>query len=52
MDQNKDSPKPIRAECTLIVQHNGTKVIIRDSGVIFDITDADGVVDSFRKYIV
>lgn len=51
-DQNKTSKKPICAECTLIIQKNGVKLIIRDSGVIFDITDTDGDVDSFRKYIV
>ena len=51
-DKNKTSKKTICAECTLIIQKNGVKLIIRDSGVIFDITDTDGDVDSFRKYIV
>ena len=50
-DKNKDARKPILAECTLITQPDGIKLILRDSGVIFDLSDTDGFLDSFRRYI-
>ncbi|MDO5134024.1 MAG: hypothetical protein Q4D81_13755, partial [Eubacteriales bacterium] len=42
----------LRAECTLIVDPSGVRVILRDSGVIFDITDDDAIASSFRQYVV
>lgn len=51
-EKNKDSKKPIRAECTVIREDDGLRLIFRDSGVIFDITDADTAVDSFRQYVI
>ena len=52
MDRNKASKKAIKAECTVITQSDGVSLILRDSGEIFDITDTDSDVDSFRQYIV
>ena len=51
-DKNSESGKPLYAECTIISEDDGVRVILRDSGKIFDITDTDGDVDSFRQYIV
>ena len=51
-EKNADSQKPLRAECTIITEEDGVRVILRDSGVIFDITDTDARADSFRQYIV
>ena len=51
-ERNEGSKKPLRAECTIIRENEGVRVILRDSGVIFDITDTDGDIDSFRQYIV
>ena len=52
MDKNKNSRKPVRVECTIITLPDGVKLILRDSGVIFDLTDVDSKLDSFRQYIV
>lgn len=51
-DRNKDSKRPVNAECTLIVQPDGVRLIIRDSDVIFDITDTGAKADSFRQFVV
>ena len=51
-ERNADSKKPLRAECTIIREDDGVRLIVRDSGVIFDITDSDGDINTFRQYIV
>ena len=51
-ERNKDSKKPVNAECTLMVQPDGVRLIIRDSGVIFDITNEKAKADSYRQYVV
>lgn len=51
-ERNADAKKPLRAECTIILEDDGVRLILRDSGVIFDITDTDNDIDSFRQYIV
>lgn len=48
----KNPNKKIWAECTLIVIDDSVKVILRDSGVIFDLTDEDAAVSSIRQYVV
>ena len=48
-ERNKDSKKPVNAECTLMVQPDGVRLIIRDSGVIFDITNEKAKADSYRQ---
>lgn len=52
IDKNEGAKKPVHAECTIITEPKGVKLIIRDSGRLFDITDADIPVDSFRQYVV
>ena len=44
--------KNLRAECTIIVEPSGVRLIMRDSGIIFDITDEDALPDSFQQYVV
>ncbi len=51
-EKNAASGKPLYAECTVIDEDDGVRVILRDSGMIFDITDADAKVESFRRYVV
>ena len=51
-EKNAGAKNPLRAECTIISEPDGVRLILRDSGMIFDITDTDGNVDSFRQYIV
>jgi hypothetical protein len=51
-ERNKDSKKPVNAECTLMIQPDGVRLIVRDSGVIFDITDEKAKADSYRQYVV
>lgn len=43
--------KGLYAECTMIAEPDGVRMILRDSGVIFDITDEDAFPDSFRQYV-
>lgn len=40
------------ADFAVIAEDDGVRVILRDSGAIFDITDADAKVESFRRYVV
>ena len=49
LERNGD--KTIHAECTVKAEE-GIEMIMRDDGVIFDITDADSDITSFRSYIV
>ena len=35
-----------------MVEEEGVRLILRDSGKIFDITDTDTLPDSFREYVV
>ncbi len=47
----KNPGKKIYAECTVIIDDK-IHLIIRDSGVIFDITDADMPVKSLKSYVI
>lgn len=47
----KNKGKTVTCECTLITGDEIT-MILRDDGVIFDITDADAHVSSLRQYVV
>ncbi len=49
---NKDQKKIPDAECTIIMEDAGASLIIRDSGLVNDITDADEKLHSFRHYII
>ena len=51
--QEKNSGKgPLDAECTIMAEPAGVRVILRDSGRILDVTDTDAMTDSFRQYVV
>ncbi len=50
--QDKNAGRKLRAECTVMAEPDGVRIILRDSGVIFDITDGDALPDSFRQYVV
>ncbi len=52
LEKNTQAKQPIRAECTVMRESDGLRLIFRDSGVIFNITDADLKVDSLRQFIV
>lgn len=52
LEKNAGRKKPLYAECTLIIEPDGVRLILRDSGVIFNITDSDAKVQSFRQFIV
>ncbi len=47
----KNSPKKVYAECTVIIDDR-VHLILRDSGVIFDITDSDMSVTSLQVYVL
>lgn len=51
-DINRDGEELIRAECTVITTPDGMRLILRDSGRIFNLTDEENDIDSFRQYIV
>ena len=51
-EKNKTSEKELLAECNLILDKKRVRVILRDSGIIFDITDEDTRPDSFRQYLI
>ena len=51
-EKNTASKKEILAECTLILEERGVRLILRDLGKIFDITDEEARPDSFRQYLV
>ncbi len=42
----------VEAECSLLLLDDRIRMILRDTGASFDITDADMDVSSFRSYIV
>lgn len=62
--QEKNSGKNISTEVTFIIENPseqpnspklakpGVRLILRDSGIIFDITNVDSKLDSFRQYVV
>ena len=52
MEKNAPAKKPLLAECTLIFEKNGVRVILRDEGKTFTLTDTDAKVDSILQYIV
>ena len=44
--------KNLFAECTILSEPAVMRVILRDSGILFDVTDADTLPDSLRHYVV
>ena len=51
-DKNRSGQKRLAAELTIMLEETGVRVILRDSGVIFDITDEDARIGSFREYFI
>ena len=51
-EKNLSARKPVAAELTIMLEDTGTRVILRDSGVLFDITDQDMPVGNYRQYII
>ena len=49
--REKNGGKKILAECTVITGKE-IRVIFRDDGVLFDLTDADNKISSIRSYVV
>ena len=47
----KNPDKKILSECTIIIGDD-IQLIIRDNGIIFDITDTDCKISSIRSYVV
>ena len=47
----KNKKKQTMMECTVLIKEK-VQVIFRDDGEIFDVTDADGEVNSLRSYVV
>ena len=48
----KNKANAVLAECTLILEEKEVRLILRDTGQTFDLTDEDALPDSFRQYIV
>ena len=44
--------KKILDDCTLIVNEDSVQLIMRDNGVIFDVTDCDADITSLSQYVV
>ena len=44
--------KTLDAELMVILDDDGIRLILRDSGILFDITEDDSKVSSFRDYII
>lgn len=44
--------KDIRADCTIIADNSDARLIIRDSGRVFDVLEEDILPDSFRQYVL
>lgn len=50
-DKNAQSKKTISADCSLIVNNENVRLITRDNGIIFDITDVNSKINSLREYV-
>lgn len=51
-EKNADPDEKLSVECTIMLEDDGARLILRDSGIVFDITDEDAKIDSFRQYLV
>ena len=50
--REKSSGVSVEAECSLLILDDRIRMIFRDTGASFDITDADMDISSLRSYIV
>lgn len=48
----KNAGNRIDAECAILILNDRLRMIIRDTGISFDITDSDMLIDSLRSYVV
>ena len=51
MISENNPQKQVLAECSILLG-DSLKVIIKDDGIIFDLTNSDMKVDSLRSYII
>lgn len=49
--KERNSGKKILADCSIIVGKENVRLITRDNGEIFDITDVDAKINSLRQYV-
>ncbi len=49
--RDKNPKAEISGDCTIIVSDSSVRMITRDNGMIFDITDADAKIRSLREYM-
>ena len=52
IEKNQNSRKKMLAECTIISEEDGVRMILRDDGIIFNIEDGGMSNYSFTQYIV
>ncbi len=50
--REKNPNKILNVECNIMLNSSGAKLIIRANGEIFDVTDSDVRIESFRQYII
>jgi len=49
----KENPKrKVLSECNILISNDTIRMITRDNGMIFDITDADAKVEDLRSYVL
>ncbi len=51
-EHNRDAEKELSVEYTIIQDREGVRLVFRDEGSVFDVTDTDANVESFRQYVV
>ena len=51
-EKNRNEKNEVSVECTIITEENGVRVILRDTGILFDITDSEAYINSFEQYII
>ena len=48
----KNGKADIQAECAMLLQDDNIRIITRDTGIKFDLSDSDMAVDSLRAYVI
>ncbi|MEE5994241.1 MAG: hypothetical protein V3G42_13555 [Oscillospiraceae bacterium] len=52
IERNRDTTNSLSAECTIIAEDTGVRVVMRDNGRHFDVTDEEMSEYSFTKFTV
>ena len=52
MNLKNNDGKKLAAECTVIIEDRGIRVVFRDSGVLFDITENSTGVGTYQQFVV